>query len=95
MSAAASSTTTSSTARAQGRGGRYTTLTGTFAAAPRWDAGLHQCRYSYYPESKCRFIADNFRQRHIPADTLWLDIHYLEGFAPLTWDLTRSRTTRS
>ena len=61
---------------------------------PRWALGYHQCRYSYYPESKVRFIAENFRERKIPADVIWLDIHYLDGYNPFTWDtraLSRSR----
>ena len=56
---------------------------------PLWALGYHQCRYSYYPESKVRFIADNFRERQIPADVIWLDIHYQDGYAPFTWDATR------
>ena len=56
---------------------------------PRWALGYHQCRYSYYPESTVRFVAQNFRTRKIPADTLWLDIHYLDGFNPFTWDPQR------
>jgi alpha-glucosidase len=65
---------------------RFTDLTGRLPLPPRWALGYHQCRYSYYPDSKVRFIADNFRQRRIPADVLWLDIHYQEGYAPFTWD---------
>ncbi len=68
---------------------RYTTLTGRTPMPPRWSLGFNQCRYSYYPESKVRFIADNFRQRRIPADVIWLDIHYQDGFAPFTWDPVR------
>jgi alpha-glucosidase len=68
---------------------RYTELTGRMPLPPVWSLGFHQCRYSYYPESQVRFIADNFRLRRIPADTLWLDIHYLENYNPLTWDKTR------
>jgi len=68
---------------------RYTQLTGRMPLPPLWALGYHQCRYSYYPESRVRFIADNFRQRRIPADTLWLDIHYLDGFNPFTWDKAR------
>jgi alpha-glucosidase len=56
---------------------------------PRWSLGYHQCRYSYYPESKVRWVADTFRQKRIPADVLWLDIHYLEGYNPFTWDRQR------
>ena len=59
---AASSTTTSSTApRRRQVVERYTTLTGRMPLPPRWALGFNQCRYSYYPESKVRFIADNFR----------------------------------
>src|SRR5262245_38229702 len=58
---------------------RFTDLTGRLSLPPRWSLGYHQCRYSYYPDQKVRFIADNFRQRQIPADVIWLDIHYQEG----------------
>jgi alpha-glucosidase len=68
---------------------RYTALTGRMPLPPRWALGYHQCRYSYYPDSKVRFIAQNFRERKIPADVIWLDIHYLNGFNPFTWDPKR------
>jgi len=68
---------------------RYATLTGRMPLPPLWALGLHQSRWSYYPDSRVRFIADNFRQRGIPADTLWLDIHALDGYNPLTWDPQR------
>ena len=68
---------------------RYAELTGRMPLPPRWALGYHQCRYSYYPESRVRFIARNFRERRIPADVVWLDIHYLEGFNPFTWDPVR------
>jgi alpha-glucosidase len=68
---------------------RYTQLTGRMPLPPLWALGYHQCRYSYYPESRVRFIADNFRERRIPADVIWLDIHYLDGYNPFTWDPVR------
>jgi alpha-glucosidase len=68
---------------------RFTGLTGRMPLPPLWALGYHQCRYSYFPESKVRFIADNFRVRKIPADTIWLDIHYMEGYKPFTWDPER------
>ena len=37
---------------------RYTALTGRMPMPPRWSLGFNQCRYSYYPESKVRFIAE-------------------------------------
>ncbi len=68
---------------------RYTALTGRMPLPPLWSLGYHQCRYSYYPEKKVRFIADNFRNRQIPADTIWLDIHYQDKYKPFTWDRQR------
>ncbi len=68
---------------------RYAELTGRMPLPPRWALGYNQCRYSYYPESKVRLIANTFREKRIPADVIWLDIHYLEGFNPFTWDKQR------
>lgn len=68
---------------------RYTELTGRMPLPPLWSLGYHQCRYSYYPESKVRWLADTFRTKRIPADVLWLDIHYQEGYNPFTWDKQR------
>ncbi len=68
---------------------RYTALTGRVPLPPRWALGFNQCRYSYYPESRVRWIADTFRQKQIPADVLWLDIHYQDNYKPFTWDHDR------
>ena len=68
---------------------RYTALTGRMPLPPLWALGFHQCRYSYYPEQKVRFIAENFRLRQIPADVIWLDIHYQDRYAPFTWNKQR------
>jgi alpha-glucosidase len=68
---------------------RYTALTGRMPLPPLWSLGYHQCRYSYYPESRVRFIAENFRERHIPADVIWLDIHYQDRYRPFTWNRER------
>jgi alpha-glucosidase len=68
---------------------RYTELVGRMPLPARWAIAYHQCRYSYYPESMVRFIADNFRERHIPCDALFLDIHYMDGYRVFTWDKTR------
>jgi alpha-glucosidase len=68
---------------------RYTELVGRMPLPARWAIAYHQCRYSYYPESKVRFIAHNFRQRHIPCDALFLDIHYMNEYRVFTWDKSR------
>ena len=68
---------------------RFTELVGRSPLPPRWAIGYIQSRYSYYPESTVRFIAENFRHRGIPCDALFLDIDYMDGFRIFTWDKSR------
>ena len=63
---------------------RYTELTGRTPLPALYTLGYQQCRYSYYPESRVRQIANEFRTRKIPADVIWLDIDYQEGYKPFT-----------
>ena len=64
-------------------------ITGTMPLPPRWALGFHQCRYSYYPDARVREIADGFRERNLPCDVIWLDIHYMNGFRIFTFDPQR------
>ncbi|MBU6409189.1 MAG: glycoside hydrolase family 31 protein, partial [Verrucomicrobia bacterium] len=68
---------------------RYTDLTGRMPLPPLWSLGFNQSRYSYYPEARVRLLADTFRMKRIPADAIWLDIHYQKNFKPFTWDTAR------
>jgi alpha-glucosidase len=68
---------------------RYTRLTGLTPLPPRWALGYHQCRWSYYPESRVRKLANDFRHHKVPGEVLWLDVHHLDGYAPFTWDRER------
>jgi alpha-glucosidase len=63
---------------------QYTALTGRPPLPPLWTLGYQQCRYSYYPEARVREIARLMREKKIPADTIYLDIDYQEGYAPFT-----------
>ena len=65
---------------------RYQTLTGTHQLPPKWALGFHQCRWSYYPESKVREIAQGFRDHKIPCDAIYLDIDYMDGYRCFTWN---------
>jgi alpha-glucosidase len=67
----------------------YTYLTGRPPLPPRWALGLQQCRYSYYPEHEVHTIADTFRTKQIPADVIYLDIHYMDAYKVFTWDKER------
>jgi alpha-glucosidase len=68
---------------------RYTALTGRISLPPLWALGYNQCRYSYYPESRVRLVANEFRQEKIPADVMWLDIDYQDNYKPFTWNGAR------
>lgn len=64
---------------------QYTLLTGRPELPPLWSLGYHQCKWSYFPESKVREITSEFRKRKIPCDAIYLDIDYMEGFRCFTW----------
>ncbi|QCK14985.1 glycoside hydrolase family 31 protein [Mangrovivirga cuniculi] len=63
----------------------YCRLTGTQALPPKWSLGYQQCRYSYYPEHEIRNLARTFRDKKIPADVLYFDIHYMEDYKVFTF----------
>jgi len=64
----------------------YGVLTGTMELPPLWSLGYHQARWSYYPDTQVKEICDGFRVRQIPADGIWLDIDYMDGYRSWTWD---------
>jgi alpha-glucosidase len=63
----------------------YTDLTGKPELPPLWALGYHQCKWSYYPESKVKEITSKFRELKIPCDAIYLDIDYMDGFRCFTW----------
>ncbi len=65
---------------------RYAWLTGTPDLPPFWSLGFQQCKWSYYPESRVREIAETMRSHKIPCDAIYLDIDYMDGFRCFTWD---------
>jgi alpha-glucosidase len=64
----------------------YTDLTGKPELPPLWVLGYHQCKWSYYPESKVKEITSKFRELQIPCDAIYLDIDYMDGFRCFTWN---------
>ncbi len=67
----------------------YTALTGRTPMPPKWSLGYQQCRWSYYPDTEVLRIAETFREKDIPADVIYLDIHYMDGYRVFTWDPER------
>lgn len=64
----------------------YTWLTGRMEMPPKWALGYQQCRYSYYPDSEVYAVAQGFRDKKIPADVIYLDIHHMEAYKVFTFD---------
>jgi alpha-glucosidase len=65
---------------------RMAGFTGYPDLPPLWALGYHQCRYSYYPETKLESVAAEFRARHIPCDAMWMDIEYQDGYRIFTFE---------
>ncbi|HEY6770690.1 MAG TPA: TIM-barrel domain-containing protein [Candidatus Sulfotelmatobacter sp.] len=64
----------------------YAYLTGTPPLPPLWALGFQQSRYSYFPESQIRDVANRFRTDKIPGNVLYLDIDYQYKNRPFTVD---------
>jgi alpha-glucosidase len=60
-------------------------LTGKMPLPPLWSLGYQQCRWSYYPDSRVKEIADTFRIKQIPCDVIWMDIHYMDKYKVFTF----------
>ncbi|MGA3014496.1 MAG: TIM-barrel domain-containing protein [Bacteroidales bacterium] len=67
----------------------YTWLTGRMHLPPYWSLGYQQCRWSYYPESEVLGLAQIFRDKKIPCDVIYLDIHYMDSYKVFTWNKER------
>jgi len=63
-------------------------LTGHMQLPPMWALGYHQCRWSYMSADEALQIAQEFRKRHVPCDTIWFDIDYMDGFRIFTFNPT-------
>jgi alpha-glucosidase len=65
---------------------QYTHITGRPELPPLWALGFHQCRWSYYPESRVKEVSQTFRDKKIPCDAIYLDIDYMDGYRCFTWN---------
>jgi len=68
---------------------RYTALTGRIQLPPEWAIGYHQSRYSYMSQDEVLNLARTFREKQIPCDVIYLDIHYMDGYRVFTFDPDR------
>ena len=64
----------------------YTWLTGRMEMPPLWSLGYQQCRWSYMSAEEVLDVATKFRERNIPADVMYCDIDYMDGYKIFTWN---------
>lgn len=64
----------------------FRTLVGRSYVPPRWALGYIQSRWGYSSEAELREVAQNHRSRHIPLESLSMDIDYMDNFKDFTWD---------
>ncbi|MFB9330804.1 TIM-barrel domain-containing protein [Paenibacillus aurantiacus] len=67
----------------------YSRLTGTMDLPPAWAIGYHQSRYSYMSQEEVLTLARTFRDKQIPCDVIYLDIHYMDEYRVFTFDPVR------
>lgn len=68
---------------------RYTALTGRMQLPPLWALGYQQSRYSYMSQEEVLTLARTFREKQIPCDVIYLDIHYMDEYRVFTFDQQR------
>lgn len=61
-------------------------LTGRPFMPPLWSLGFHQSRYSYPSSARALEVARGFRDRRLPADTIWFDLDYMAGAKNFTFN---------
>jgi alpha-glucosidase len=64
----------------------YTWLTGRMEMPPLWSLGYQQCRWSYMSANEVLEVARKFREKQIPADVMYCDIDYMDGYKIFTWN---------
>ena len=60
--------------------------TGHMPLPPKWALGFQQSKWNYAPADNVRDIAQEFRDRKLPADVIWIDIDYMDHYKVFTFD---------
>ncbi|SFF73266.1 alpha-glucosidase [Halobacillus alkaliphilus] len=63
---------------------QYTELTGKMDKPAKWSLGLHQSKWEYTAEDIER-VAETYREKEIPLDTMHFDIDYMDEYRVFTW----------
>jgi alpha-glucosidase len=64
---------------------RYTEITGKMEMPAEWTLGLHQSKWGYTADEITN-VAQTYRDKKIPVDTMHFDIDYMDGYRVFTWN---------
>lgn len=62
----------------------FRSLIGRSYVPPRWALGYGQSRWSYMTSDEVREVARKHRENHLPIDSIYLDIDYMERYKDFT-----------
>ncbi|WP_424951336.1 glycoside hydrolase family 31 protein [Deinococcus sp.] len=68
---------------------RYADLTGYPPLPPLWALGAGQSRWGYTSAEEIRAVIAGYREHHLPLDSVYLDIDYMDAYRVWTWDKSR------
>ncbi|MBS3765775.1 alpha-glucosidase [Candidatus Bipolaricaulota bacterium] len=68
----------------------FTRLTGKPLLPPRWALGYHHSKYGVpRNQEEALNLAEEFRERRLPCDTIYFDIQHMDENKDFTWDRDR------
>ena len=62
----------------------FRSLIGKSYIPPKWAFGYGQSRWSYFTSDEVREVVKKHRENHIPIDSLYLDIDYMDNYKDFT-----------
>ena len=65
---------------------QFRKLIGRSYIAPKWAFGYGQSRWGYKDAADIREVAEEYRKREIPLDSIYMDIDYMERYKDFTID---------
>ena len=68
---------------------QFRRLIGRSYIPPMWAFGYGQSRWGYQNEQDIRIVAEKYKEREIPLDSIYLDIDYMERYKDFTVDKNR------
>eukprot|EP00475_Leptophrys_vorax_P026380 TRINITY_DN3720_c0_g1_i2.p1 TRINITY_DN3720_c0_g1~~TRINITY_DN3720_c0_g1_i2.p1 ORF type:complete len:685 (-),score=109.37 TRINITY_DN3720_c0_g1_i2:759-2813(-) len=67
---------------------QYHELIGRPYFTPLWSLGWHQCRWGTKNLDVLKQVVKNYSLNHIPLETVWSDIDYMDSHRDFSWDPT-------